>query len=536
MKKKIIPVVIIAAVLCLLGFAGFNIWQYNLAYHEVNVEAGINLTPQMLMSNGDATAEFEAGSTVLNNRVPGDYNLVVKTSKYRHKVLVHITDSIAPTAEAVDVRVDFGQTASPEEFVKNISDATEVSVAYEQEPDFSQDGTQDVTVVLTDLGGNTAKYSAKLTVTFIKSLVVVEAGAEAPKAEEFLLGDCNATFLTDLSAIDYNITGDNEVDIDIDGTVYTGILRIEDTVAPSFEVNNVNGFANSKMSIDRFVVFVDDISDVTYYYEQEPDFSKAGDQQVVLSAKDSSGNITTASATLSLQEDNEAPVISGLKDFVSYSGHAIAFKDGITVTDNNPENLTLNVDTGNLDISVPGSYTVVYTATDASGNSTQESIVVTIKGKEYTDEFVNELADAALAKILKPNMSQREIITAIFKYVRKNLSFYTGHSIKLFWQQGAVDAFVDGIGDCYMYCCMSRALLTRAGIQNLEITRSVGARPTSHYWNLVYIDGEGWYHFDSLTMKDGTQFLLWTDAMIKEYDETHPGYHTYDADLYPVIN
>lgn len=539
MKKKIILAVGIVVILCLISVGGFLLIQYNQAYHEVNVEAGITLTPQMFLVNQNVTAEYDVSSEVLNNRVPGDYNIVVKTSSFKHKILVHVNDTIAPTADAVDCRVDFGQTAKPEDFVKNISDATEVFVSFETVPDFSKDGVQTVTVVLTDLGGNKTRLNANLTVTYIKSTVEVEAGTQAPDVSEFLLGDCNATVLTDLSTVDYNTIGDNEVFVDIDGTTYSSNLKVVDSTAPTFEICDVTGFAKAQISIDRFVVFVDDISGVTYAYENEPDFNKVGEQQVSIIATDGAGNSVTKTATLTLAEDNEAPVIKGLKNFVSYSGHAIAFKDGVTVTDNNPENLSLDIDIGNLDITVPGDYTVTYTATDASGNSTTESIVISIQGKEYTDEFVFQLADAALAKIIKPNMTQREKCYAIFRYVRKNLTFYTGHSTKLFWQQGAVDAFVDGTGDCYMYACMSKALLMRAGIETLDIKRSEGARPTSHYWNLVYISDEevqGWYHFDALTMKDGTQFFLWTDAQIKEYDETHPGYHTYDADLYPVIN
>jgi len=229
MKKKIILAVGIVVILCLISVGGFLLFQYNQAYHEVNVEAGIALTPQMFLVNQNVTAEYDVSSEVLNNRVPGDYNIVVKTSSFKHKILVHVNDTIAPTADAVDCRVDFGQTAKPEDFVKNISDATEVFVSFETVPDFSKDGVQTVTVVLTDLGGNKTRLNANLTVTYIKSTVEVEAGTQAPDVSEFLLGDCNANVLTDLSTVDYNTIGDNEVFVDIDGTTYSSNLKVVDS-------------------------------------------------------------------------------------------------------------------------------------------------------------------------------------------------------------------------------------------------------------------------------------------------------------------
>lgn len=534
MKKKGIVISLVFLVITLLAI-GFCLWQYNQAYHEVNVEAGIAIAPDSFLKQADASATYAEGTETDNTRVPGDYIIYVKTKLFKHKILMHVIDSNAPTAEAVPVRIDYGSTAKAEDFVKNISDATEITIDFDKEPDFSKNGEQDVKVAITDLGGNKTIITSTLTITYVKNKITIEAGSGAPSLSDFLLGDLNANLLTDVNSFDYNTVADYKAVVSIDGVEYDTTISVVDTVPPTLEVSDVTAFSKASLNIEKFIVFTDDVTGVHYEYVTEPDITKTGEQEVSIRAVDGGNNETVKTAKLTLIEDNEAPVIKGLKDFVSYSGHAISYKSGIEVTDNNPENLLLDIDAGNLDVNKPGEYQVTYVATDASGNTTSQTITITIKGKEYTDEAVYAFADEALAKIVKPGMTQRAIAQAIFNYVRKNLNFYTGHSIKLFWQQGAIDAFVDGIGDCYMYACMAKALLTRAGIPNIDIERVEGARPTHHYWNLVNCDDEGWYHFDCLTMKDGTKFFMWTDAQIKEYDETHPGYHTYDPSLYPEI-
>ena len=72
---------------------------------------------------------------------------------------------------------------------------------------------------------------------------------------------------------------------------------------------------------------------------------------------------------------------------------------------------------------------------------------------------------------------------------------------------------MDRQGDCYVFACTAKVLLTRAGITNMDIEK-IPAK-TRHYWNLVDI-GDGWYHFDTTPRKDGTIFFMWDDAKLME--------------------
>ena len=64
-----------------------------------------------------------------------------------------------------------------------------------------------------------------------------------------------------------------------------------------------------------------------------------------------------------------------------------------------------------------------------------------------------------------------------------------------------------------LYYCVSRALLTRAGIPNIEVTRVQGYG--HHWWNMAYVNG-GFYHFDTCPRKAGGRFCLVTDAQLKK--------------------
>ena len=109
-----------------------------------------------------------------------------------------------------------------------------------------------------------------------------------------------------------------------------------------------------------------------------------------------------------------------------------------------------------------------------------------------------------------------QALGSTYEYGVERLSYYDGEE-----------------GDCYAYACTAKALLTRAGIPNLDIRRI----PTSfeHYWNLVDV-GEGWYHFDTTPRPDHPTIFLWTDAELMEYNAEHYGAFDYDPALYPEIN
>lgn len=255
-------------------------------------------------------------------------------------------------------------------------------------------------------------------------------------------------------------------------------------------------------------------------------------------------------------EDTQPPVISGTKDLTVAVGESLSYRTGVTVTDDVDETVQLQVDSSGVNLSEPGEYQAVYWAEDAAGNRAEVTVTVTVVetvtvddadggetedvveagGEEITLERVNELADDILAEITTSGMSQREKALAIYNYVHNHIK-YTGTSDKSSWLVGAYVGFTRGSGDCYNYFACSKALLTRAGIPNVDLTR-VGGN-SRHYWQLVDV-GDGYYHFDACPHPNSYplySFLL-TEAEVQAYTKQcssiRKNYYVYDYNSCPV--
>jgi len=420
----------------------------------------------------------------------------------------------------------------PEDFVENISDATAVDIAYEKAPDFARPGRQTVQVALTDRGGNRTVVESELLVSPVVGDLTVEAGLAFPSVDSFLLEDAEGGFVTRVADLDYHKVGDYEVVIRVDGEDYTSMLHVRDTVPPLVQVHDIEGFAVLPRPVEDFVTRVEDATTVTMAFREEPDLSFAGTQQLEIVFTDEGGNETVKTVNLTLVEDVEPPVIQGAKNLLIYIGDGVSYRKNVTVEDNCPEGLQLTVDTDSVNLQKEGVYPVIYTASDAAGNTASVTVQLTVIVREHTIEEVNALADAVLASIITPEMTDWDKALAIYNYIRRNVG-YINHSEKGDWVRAAYEGLARRQGDCYVYASTAKALLTRAGIKNMDIAKIPTKR--EHYWNLVDV-GDGWYHFDTTPRTDHTVFFMWTDAQLMEYSSIHYRSHNYDPTAYPEIN
>ncbi len=234
--------------------------------------------------------------------------------------------------------------------------------------------------------------------------------------------------------------------------------------------------------------------------------------------------------------DTTPPTIEGIKDQTVYQNSTVSYRKDVIASDNLGGAVTLDIDSSKVDLKTLGTYQVIYIATDESGNKTEATANVSVVAKPagYVDEaVVYELADKVLATIINSGMTDMQKLSAIFDYSRNHIA-YTGSSDKSDWLAGAYRGFVKANGDCFTYYCTARALLTRAGFENISITRIEGA-PSRHYWSLVSYNG-AWYHFDSCPYRKGFPFrcLLKTDAQLAAYTEQVQYYYEFDHSKYPA--
>lgn len=237
--------------------------------------------------------------------------------------------------------------------------------------------------------------------------------------------------------------------------------------------------------------------------------------------------------------DREAPVLSGIHDFTVYQGEAVSYLAGITATDDTDQDPAITVDSSAVDLSRPGTYSVVYTATDASGNMCQATATVVVLEKEagFVDmDTINRAADAKLAQIIRENATIRQQVHDIYAWARLNLR-YGGHSDRTDWHQTAYKMLTEGKGDCFGYFAVTKLLFERLDIPNIDVRKVKNSTDDSnHFWSLVSLDGgETWYHFDATPRYgDGDDFCLVTDAFLDAYSDAHDGSHNRDKSLYPA--
>ena len=518
-----------------------GVWVYErgLVFSVVHVEAGIPVSVADLLVKPDETAYFTEDSEEFDMAVPGEYHLKIHTGGFDHKCTLFVEDTTAPVVEVKELlNVEYGATCSPEDFIESIEDATATTISFVNQPDYGNMEEQEIELTVTDLGNNVVTVQSKLRVSRVITYLELEAGSAAPTAKDFMISESDSMGIirTDLEEIDFKKVGEYPVVIEAEGVEYNSVIAVVDTIAPVFTTKDIEGYALVKRNAADFVVEDDniDITEVTFSFETEPDVTKIGTQTLTIIGTDEGGNTCTRTAKLTLKEDTEDPTITG-GDFTVYLGDTISYKSKVSVKDNCMEDLDVKVDSSKVNTAAEGTYPVTYTATDAAGHTATLTVNMTIKKHTYDVNELNEMADGIIAKIITADMTQYDKAWAVFSYIRGHVS-YISESEKGDWVRAAYEGLNTGKGDCYVYASVSKLLLTRAGITNMDIER-IPSGNSMHYWNLVDIgDGHGWYHFDTTPRKDHPTIFLWDDATIKEYSDSHNNCHNYDRTKYPTIN
>lgn len=100
-----------------------------------------------------------------------------------------------------------------------------------------------------------------------------------------------------------------------------------------------------------------------------------------------------------------------------------------------------------------------------------------------------------------------------------------------YFNKAAYSGFTRHYGNCYTYYAVASALLTRAGIENIEIHRNSTTNP--HYWNLVKMDG-AWYHLDTCPQPAGhsLEVFLLKDAEVRAFSLAY--YYNFDLTQFPA--
>lgn len=538
MKKKIL---IIAAIVILVGAAGaflYNDYSSRI-YLQAETEAGTPINVDDFKKKETIAAQIlsvnDVATTIIDTTIVGEKDIVIKSGLFTYHCKLNVIDTIAPTVEGQDVVLEAGETASPKDFILEADDVTSIDIAYANEPDYTDYGKQTVSVNVTDAGGNVSTVTAHLTIQPIYEELTIEAGQDIPAISDFLLPstDKNAEIQkwSGFGSVKTDEVGDYVVVLRVGKGMYASTIHVQDTTPPVLEVQNLSGYTTSNFTMDDFITELEDVTEVEVAFETEPDYSKIGTQKLTIVATDGGNNEVKKDVTLTLAKDTEAPVIAGVRNKSVFIGDSISYRNGITISDNCDRDIALKIDSSGVSLAVPGTYTVVYSATDRAGNSTQESATVTVAERSYDTATINALADEVLAQIITPDMTGYQKLEAIYRWIKANIR-YENHSDKTDYNRGAYEGLHDRKGDCFVYASTANALLSRAGITTM-IIQKIPAK-TQHFWNLVDI-GEGWHHFDTTPRRTPLTCIYMTDAELMAYSNANNLSHNYDRSLYPVI-
>ena len=281
----------------------------------------------------------------------------------------------------------------------------------------------------------------------------------------------------------------------------------------------------------------------TVRFAQEYSYTTLGDYALLLILTDSRGKESEHEVQFSLILDEEAPEILGAKDLSALVGDGVSYRNGVTVCDNCDGELTLTVDSSQVDNTTEGNYPVIYTATDAAGNKTVLEIRVYFYLEKVTEEMLFAEIDGILEERIPSYLSREEQVREVYDYVYYHVS-YNDSSDKSDWVRAAYEGIRTGQGDCYTYFALSKAFFVRLGIENMDIQRTTGIVEERHYWNLVNIGTEEsplWYHYDA-TRLSGIQHsgCLLTDQQVRAYTKQRVNsegqgdyFYVYDSTQYP---
>lgn len=478
-KWIIIGAVVLAAIVALSAW--YFVVVDNIA-SVLTLEAGSTITAEdFKMIANKQEAQFVTDMSLMDLSIPGEYPVQVNYYGRTYDSVLRIIDSVSPVLQTKDLILFSTEDPQPEDFLEQAIDESVLFYAFSKEPDMTAAGEQDIRILAIDLGGNITAADAKLTVLFDDVAPQLEGVADI---QQYLGRDID--YMANISVHD-NL--DTTVDIEVDSS--------------------------------------------------EVDMKKAGEYTVRYIASDTSNNKTVKSAKVTIVDDITGPQILGVNKLSMYQGRNMSYRNGVIVEDDYAENPTLTIDSSQADLTVPGTYTIIYKATDDVGNETVLETTLTVKKQpsSYVDEsVVYAKADEILAKIIKDDMTTKEQIEAIAKWFRTNCR-YVSYSDKTDRLQAAYRMMTRKYGDCFNYYAACSVMLERLDIPQISVERSRNSvRRTRHYWSMVSLDGgETYYHLDvSPHYSFSIKTVLVTDATLKRCNRYLAGYYTMDPGLYPA--
>lgn len=503
---------------------------------RLTLEAGESVPPLSAFLPKDTMAgRFVTDVGSVDTSLPGVYMIQVEAGGQVYETALIVEDATPPVCAFTDA-IPYtapGQALTPESLVTFAQDATALRYSFDPEPDWNRRGYQELTVVVTDAGDNAVRGQVTILISDLAPLTWEASrrsitGQQVEERQRSL--DPSFSGEVKIARFVPQATGCFDVNAMVGDVGCIQRLFVVDTTAPTLAFpKKPTAYVDHPKAPEDLLAVAEDATSLTLSFLQEPDWSKAGPQTVVIEGVDAAGNRAQAEGIIELVPDTEPPQILGVTNQYVYVGEPVSYFGQASVTDNadEPEDVLLTVDNAAVDIYTAGTYAVTYTATDRAGNTTRKKILLYFRQPTVSEEKLLAKADAVLAQIVTDDMTQGQKAYAIYRYVYDTFTF--GYSSnKHDWKYEAWRGLTKHHGDCFTYCAAARILLERIGAKVMFVTRKSSYR---HFWLMVDL-GTGWYHFDPLNHGPSRRyqcFMLTTE----ETHDLYPFFWRYDHTVYP---
>ncbi len=390
-------------------------------------DSTLNFTDESSSSNGAIVSwEWDFGdSNTASTQNPShsyttsdtfDVSLTVKDAKgFTHTVTksnaVTTTDTEAPVAKAQNLTVVLDAlgkaTITPAAVNNGSTDNCTIDTMSLDTTTFdcTNVGDNTVTLTVTDASGNSSTATALVRVEDTTAPTVVtqnltvaldalgKATITPADVNNSSTDNCTIdTMSLDTATFDCTNVGDNTVTLTVTDTsgnssTATAVVRVEDTTAPTVVTQNltveldalgkatitpadVNNGSTDNCTIDTMSL------DITTF-----DCTNLGDNTVILTVSDTSGNSNTATATVTV-EDKLQPTVTTKNITVALDASGNASITPAAINNGSTDNCTIDtmsLDTTTFDCTNVGDNTVTLTVTDTSGNSSTATAVVRVE-------------------------------------------------------------------------------------------------------------------------------------------------------------
>lgn len=213
--------------------------------------------------------------------------------------------------------------------------------------------------------------------------------------------------------------GKHKVTLIINNQKFTVKINIKDTTPPTLEVKDLTIFNDEDIpKAGDFIVKLNDLSGAEV--EDIKVIKTLGEHDVDIIAIDKYGNKTKKVAKLTIKEDKEPPVFSGLSKLSIYAGDKPDLTKGVEAVDERFGNVEFSVDDSKVKYNTVGSYKIYYSASDKLGNSVTKERNITVKQKNTTYMINNFPTYSQFPNY--PNGCESIALYTLLKYYKVNVT------------------------------------------------------------------------------------------------------------------